>query len=73
MSITNIDKFIEEAYENFRPYYNEHFTKGYAVAGAHFGDEGKGKIVDALASQLKKQKYNIINYRGQAAETQVIQ
>ena len=65
MSITNIDKFIEEAYENFRPYYNEHFTKGYAVAGAHFGDEGKGKIVDTLASQLKKQKYNIINYRGQ--------
>lgn len=65
MPIANIDKFITEAYDNFLPYYNEHFAKGYAVAGAHFGDEGKGKIVDSIANQLKNQNYKIINYRGQ--------
>ena len=31
MSITNINKFIKEAYENFRPYYNEHFRPTYTV------------------------------------------
>lgn len=65
MPKNNIEKFIIEAYENFSSSFNEHFSKGYAVAGAHFGDEGKGKIVDTLANQLKKQGYKIINYRGQ--------
>lgn len=65
MSIINIEDFIKEAYKDFQSSFNDHFVKGYAVAGAHFGDEGKGKIVDTLANQLKKQGYKIINYRGQ--------
>ncbi|MCR5146137.1 MAG: adenylosuccinate synthetase [Clostridia bacterium] len=65
MSIFNIDSFINEAYGTFSSRFNEPFVAGYAVAGAHFGDEGKGKIVDALAELLKKQNYKIINYRGQ--------
>lgn len=66
MPITaNIDRFIEEAYRTFSSRFNEPFVAGYAVAGAHFGDEGKGKIVDALAELLKNQNYKIINYRGQ--------
>lgn len=63
--IVNIDRFIKEAYKTFSSKFNDPFVAGYAVAGAHFGDEGKGKIVDALAEQLKGRRYNIINYRGQ--------
>ena len=63
--VTNIDRFIMEAYKTFSSKINEPFVAGYAVAGAHFGDEGKGKIVDALAERLKEKRYKIINYRGQ--------
>lgn len=65
MSILDIEQFIKEAYENFSSSFNEHFVAGTAVAGAHFGDEGKGKIVDILIRNYKAQGYKIINYRGQ--------
>ena len=65
MSIFDIEKFIKEAYENFSSSFNEHFVAGTAVAGAHFGDEGKGKIVDILIRDYKAKNYKIINYRGQ--------
>lgn len=61
----DIEMFIKEAYENYASSFNGHFKAGYAVAGAHFGDEGKGKIVDSLAEQLKNEGFKIINYRGQ--------
>lgn len=60
-----IDSFVKEAYENFSSSFNEPFKAGSAVAGGHFGDEGKGKIVDILIRRYKALNYNIINYRGQ--------
>ena len=61
----DIDVFINEAYKNYVSASNAHFRAGYAVAGAHFGDEGKGKIIDVLAELLKAKGFLIINYRGQ--------
>lgn len=65
MPVLNFKRFIEDAYKEFLSSFNEHFVAGYAVAGAHFGDEGKGKIVDTLADILRKKGFKIINYRGQ--------
>lgn len=65
MPNNRIDAFVKEAYDNFSSSFNEPFKAGAAVAGAHFGDEGKGKIVDILIREYKKKGYDIINYRGQ--------
>ncbi len=61
----NIDEFIKEAYENYDASFNGHFKAGYAVAGAHFGDEGKGKIISFLAERLKEENFPILNYKTQ--------
>lgn len=41
------------------------YEAGKAVVGAHFGDEGKGKLVDIIIREYKKKGYPVINIRGQ--------
>lgn len=43
------------------------FKHGSAVIGAHFGDTGKGKKVDALASDYKTQGLKVLSIRGQGS------
>lgn len=43
------------------------FPRGAAVFGGHFGDEGKGKQVDALAKEFKKDGFKILSVRGQGS------
>ena len=43
------------------------FSRGTAVFGGHFGDEGKGKQVDALAEEFKKDGFKILSVRGQGS------
>lgn len=61
----DIITFLREAETSFSSDFQEPFKAGAAVAGAHFGDEGKGKIVDIIIRKYKAEGYNIINYRGQ--------
>lgn len=41
------------------------YDAGMAVVGAHFGDEGKGKVVDIAIRNYKKDGYPVINIRAQ--------
>ena len=43
------------------------FSRGTAVFGGHFGDEGKGKQVDALAEEFKNDGFKILSVRGQGS------
>lgn len=43
------------------------FPRGAAIFGGHFGDEGKGKQVDALSEQYKKEGYKLLSIRGQGS------
>lgn len=43
------------------------FPKGAIVFGGHFGDEGKGKLVDILARLYKLAGYRILSIRGQGS------
>ena len=43
------------------------FKHGAAVFGGEFGDEGKGKKVDALAEKYKKSGLKILSIRGQGS------
>lgn len=43
------------------------FEHGAAVFGGEFGDEGKGKKVDALAQQYKEKALKILSIRGQGS------
>lgn len=43
------------------------FEHGAAVFGAEFGDEGKGKKIDALAKEYKDKGLNILSVRGQGS------
>ncbi len=43
------------------------FPRGAAVFGGHFGDEGKGKQVDALAEEFKNDGFKILSVRGQGS------
>lgn len=42
-----------------------YFKEGYAIAGGHFGDEGKGKITDLLVEKCKKSGKKTFNPRYQ--------
>lgn len=41
------------------------FYYGAEVFGGHFGDEGKGKVVDIIARDFKERGLNILSVRGQ--------
>ncbi|MBP3708003.1 MAG: adenylosuccinate synthetase [Clostridia bacterium] len=41
------------------------YNAGVAVVGSHFGDEGKGKIVDIAIRDYKEKGFSVINVRGQ--------
>lgn len=56
------DSFDPKKIHSFKP-----FPRGAAVFGGHFGDEGKGKQVDSLAEQYKKDGYKILSIRGQGS------
>ncbi len=43
------------------------FKRGCAVVGAMFGDEGKGKQVDAMAEKYKKEGLKVLSIRGQGS------
>ena len=43
------------------------FKRGCVVVGAMFGDEGKGKQVDAMADQYKKLGMKVLSIRGQGS------
>ena len=43
------------------------FPFGADVFGGHFGDEGKGKIVDILARKFKEEGLKILSVRGQGS------
>ena len=43
------------------------FEHGAVVLGAMFGDEGKGKKIDALAEEYKIQGFKILSVRGQGS------
>lgn len=43
------------------------FPAGSIVFGGHFGDEGKGKLVDILAEQYKQLGYKVLSIRGQGS------
>lgn len=57
-----MENFNPSKIANFIP-----FTKGAIVFGGHFGDEGKGKIVDILARKFKNEGYKILSIRGQGS------
>lgn len=61
----NIADFINECNSNSNVHYALNFTKGCAVVGSHFGDEGKGKFDDLLIRLYKEDGYKVINIRGQ--------
>lgn len=48
--------------KKFRP-----FSRGKAIIGGYFGDEGKGKEVDITAEEYKKQGYKLLSIRGQGS------
>lgn len=62
---SNMKEFIQESHANGTSVYALNYAIGYAVAGAHYGDEGKGKIVDLIIRKLKEEDYKVINIRGQ--------
>ena len=43
------------------------FAKTVAIAGANYGDEGKGKISDYIASLLKSANLKVLSARGQGS------
>lgn len=43
------------------------FKDGRIVVGGHFGDEGKGKIIDIYCSEYKEQGVKILSIRGQGS------
>lgn len=56
------DKFDSSKVGEFIP-----FLHGAVVFGGHFGDEGKGKIVDYLARQYKEKGLKLLSVRGQGS------
>ena len=58
----NESSFDSSKVHPFKP-----FTRGAAVFGGHFGDEGKGKQVDSLAEEFKKDGYKLLSIRGQGS------
>lgn len=54
--------FDAKKIHSFKP-----FSRGAAVFGGHFGDEGKGKQVDALAKEFKNDGFKILSIRGQGS------
>ena len=56
------DKFDLNKIFSFKP-----FKHGSIVVGAMFGDEGKGKAVDTLASLYKALGYKVLSIRGQGS------
>lgn len=63
--ITAMYMFIKECYNDDVEDYVINYTEGIGVVGTHFGDEGKGKIVDIEIRELKKKGKFVINIRGQ--------
>lgn len=68
--MTNISvwEIIEQAKEEAKnPFYLNatSYEAGMAVVGAHFGDEGKGKLVDIAIRNYKEDGYSVINIRAQ--------
>lgn len=51
-----------KVWTNHRP-----FLTSSAIVGANYGDEGKGKMVDAIAEKYKKEGYKILSARGQGS------
>ena len=60
-----MNKFIEECNNNDSSNYKLNYTEGVGVVGTHFGDEGKGKIVDIEIRRLKDEGRFVINIRTQ--------
>lgn len=54
--------FSHSKINQFKP-----FPRGSAVIGNHFGDTGKGKKVDALASYYKALGFKVLSIRGQGS------
>ena len=55
------------AFDPKRIYSFKPFSRGASVFGGHFGDEGKGKQVDAFAEDFRKNGYKILSVRGQGS------
>lgn len=56
------ETFDPKRVQVFRP-----FEHGIVVQGGHYGDEGKGKIVDIFARQYKNDGLKILSIRGQGS------
>ena len=53
-------RFDQSKITSFKP-----FSYGSAVFGGHFGDEGKGKMVDQMAKHYKTKGLKLLSVRGQ--------
>lgn len=70
--LTDIKVHIKLGFEDFLRYMENPYALkykpaciGFIVVGVHFGDEGKGKIVNILTAKLKAQGYHVLSIRGQ--------